>query len=106
MSLGLRLVHEYLQNPNAVTEDRIKELMGDLEATMGPIVNYDPSREDEQRREEIKKDVQSRLEKIFKNTSFAPDMSNLVPPIDNDAPPKKKPEQEPALNAPPTKKPE
>ncbi len=92
MSMGLRLVHEYLQNPNAVTEDRIKELMGDLEATMGPLVNFDPTREDERRREEIKKDVQSQLEKIFRNTSFAPDVSNLAPPIDNDAPPKKKPE--------------
>ncbi len=79
MSVGLKLINDYLKNPNAVTEVEIKSMMKDLEATMGPIVNYDPSREDEQRREELKQDVQSRLDKIFKNKSYKPDVSNLAP---------------------------
>ena len=66
MSLGLKLINDYLNDPDTVTEQQIKKLLGEMQATMGPMVGYDPEREEAQQREEIRKDVQARLDKIFK----------------------------------------
>ena len=66
MAQGLRLFADWLQHPTQVNEAEVKQLIEKLQATMGPMVGYDPAREDEARRERIKVDVQSRLDKIFR----------------------------------------
>lgn len=66
MADGLRLFADWLKNPSEDTAAQVKELVEELQRTMGPLVGHDPAREDEERRAAIKKDVQASLDEIFR----------------------------------------
>jgi len=63
---GLRLFADWMQNPTSQSETQVKQLVEQLQATLGPMVGYDPQREEEQRRAEIKADVKKSLDEIFR----------------------------------------
>lgn len=62
---GMRLFADWLQNPNPQSEAQVKALIEQLQVTMGPMVGYDPAREEEERRAQIKADVRKSLDEIF-----------------------------------------
>lgn len=63
---GLRVISDYMKSPTPQNEATAKKLFDDLQATMGPVMSYDPAAADEERRAQIRADVQSRLDKIFR----------------------------------------
>ena len=62
----LRMLADWMKNPSAEREAEVKKAVGELEATMGPLVGHDPVAEDRKRREEIKADVKASLDEIFR----------------------------------------
>jgi len=66
IAAGMRVLADWMANPSVEKEAEAKALMEKLQTTMGPIVGYDPQREEEQRRAEIKADVKKSLDEIFR----------------------------------------
>jgi hypothetical protein len=62
----LRMLADWMKNPTAEREAEVKKAVGELEATMGPMVGHDPAREEQKRRDEIKADVKASLDEIFR----------------------------------------
>jgi hypothetical protein len=68
VAAGMRVLADWMANPTVEKEAEAKALMEKLQTTMGPLVGYDPQREEEQRRAEIKADVKKSLDDIFRPT--------------------------------------
>ncbi len=70
VAAGMRVLADWMSNPTVEKEAEAKALMEKLQATMGPLVGYDPKAtqeaEDEKRRAEIKADVKKSLDEIFR----------------------------------------
>jgi hypothetical protein len=64
---SLQLIASYMQNPDEETKQRAQSMLADLERTLGPLVGYDPEREDRERRERIRDEVKTSMSKIFAN---------------------------------------
>jgi outer membrane murein-binding lipoprotein Lpp len=63
---AMRLIASFISSPTADNEAQAKQLVEKLQATLGPMVGFDPAREDEQRRAQIKADVRKSLDEIFR----------------------------------------
>ena len=66
MADGMRVFAEWLAHPNNQNKAQAEQLVAQLQHTMGPMVGYDPEREDAERRAQIKADVQKSLDEIFR----------------------------------------
>jgi hypothetical protein len=66
MADGMRVFAEWLAHPNNANKAQAEQLVAQLQHVMGPMVGFDPEREDEERRAQIKKDVQKSLDEIFR----------------------------------------
>lgn len=66
MADGMRVFAEWLAHPNNANKAQAEQLIAQLQHVMGPMVGFDPAREDEERRAQIKKDVQKSLDEIFR----------------------------------------
>lgn len=66
LSAGLRVFADYLSNPTEENQARARQLIEQLQQTMGPMFGWDPEREDRERRAQIKKDVRASLDEIFR----------------------------------------
>lgn len=85
---GLQLLASYLQNPTPDAKARTQSLLADLEKTFGPLVGYDPEREDRERREQIRTEVREHVAEIFAQMP-KPDLSFKPRPETDDEPDKK-----------------
>ena len=56
----------WLRNPTADKSAQVQDLIANLQATMGTMTGLDPEREDEARREQIRKEVRASVEQIFR----------------------------------------
>jgi hypothetical protein len=63
---GLQVLVEWLRNPTDDQSAQVQELIASLQAAMGPVAGSDPEREDEARREQIRKDVRASVEQIVR----------------------------------------
>jgi hypothetical protein len=66
VAAGMRVLADWMANPSAEKEVEAKALLEKLQTTMGPLVGYDPQREEEQRHAEIKANVRKSLDDIFR----------------------------------------
>ena len=66
MADGLRVFADWLAHPSTANKAQAEQLIAQLQHVMGPMVGHDPAREDEERRAQIKKDVQKSLDEIFR----------------------------------------
>lgn len=62
---AMMLIAQYLQSPSEEAKQRAQALVTELEAKLGPLVGYDPEREDAERRAKIRRDVKQQMEAIF-----------------------------------------
>ncbi|MBA3539211.1 MAG: hypothetical protein H0T79_06255 [Deltaproteobacteria bacterium] len=63
---GLRVLADWLADPTDEGKTKVEKLVAQLEVTMGPMIGWDPEREDERRRTEIRAGVQKSLDDIFR----------------------------------------
>jgi type VI protein secretion system component VasF len=66
MADGLRVFADWLAHPTTANKAQSEQLIAQLQHVMGPMVAHDAAREDEERRAQIKKDVQKSLDEIFR----------------------------------------
>jgi uncharacterized protein YoxC len=66
LAAGLRLFADYLANPTEENQQQARQVIEKLQETVGPMFGWDPKREEEERRAEIKRDVRASLDEIFR----------------------------------------
>lgn len=66
LAKGLRVFADWLQNPTDEGQAKVQELIDSLQQTMGPLIGYDPQREEQKRQEQIRATVKASLDEIFR----------------------------------------
>jgi hypothetical protein len=66
LAAGLRVFADYLVNPTEENQEQARQIIETLQQTMGPLIGWDPAREQEERRAAIKRDVRASLDEIFR----------------------------------------
>jgi len=66
LAAGLRLFADYLAHPTEENQEQARQVIEKLQETVGPMIGWDPKREEEERRAEIKRDVRASLDEIFR----------------------------------------
>jgi hypothetical protein len=62
---ALAVFAEWLRTPSRDTEVRAERAMSELQTALGPLVGWDPAREDAARREQYRREARAALDEIF-----------------------------------------
>ena len=65
VSAALRVFAEWLRTPTSANEAQAERAMSELAATVGPLVGWDPAREDAARRAQYRREARAALDEIF-----------------------------------------
>ena len=65
VSGALRVFAEWLRTPTSANEAQAERAMSELAATVGPLVGWDPAREDAARRAQYRREARAALDEIF-----------------------------------------
>jgi hypothetical protein len=69
---ALRVFAEWLRTPTRANEAQAERAMSELQATMGPLVGWDPGREDAERRARYQREARATLDEIFRDKPEKP----------------------------------
>jgi hypothetical protein len=69
---ALRVFGEFLRAPTPASEVRAERAMQDLQLAIGPLVGWDPDREDREKREQYRREARAQLDEIFGDKSKKP----------------------------------
>lgn len=69
---ALGVFAEWLRAPTPANEAGAERAMTDLQATMGPLVGWDPAREDAARRAQYQQEARAALDEIFRDKPEKP----------------------------------
>jgi hypothetical protein len=64
---ALRVFTEWLRTPTPAHEAQAERAMSDLQATLGPLIGWDPGREDAARRAQYRQEARAALDEIFRD---------------------------------------
>ncbi len=65
ISAALRVFAEWLRAPTSANEAGAERAMSELAVTVGPLVGWDPAREDAARRAQYRQEARAALDEIF-----------------------------------------
>jgi hypothetical protein len=69
---ALRVFTAWLRAPSAANEAEARRAMAELQATLGPLVGWDPEREDAARRAQYRQEARAALDEIFRDKPAKP----------------------------------
>jgi hypothetical protein len=69
---ALRVFTAWLRAPSAANEAEAERAMAELQATLGPLVGWDPGREDAARRAQYRQEARAALDEIFRDKPGKP----------------------------------
>jgi hypothetical protein len=72
VSGALAAFAEWLRTPTRASEAQAERAMAELQATLGPIVGWDPAREDAARRAQYRQEARATLDEIFRDKPDKP----------------------------------
>jgi hypothetical protein len=72
VAAALRVFAEWLRTPTPANEASAERAMTDLQATMGPLIGWDPAREDAARRAQYRREARAALDEIFRDKPDKP----------------------------------
>lgn len=73
---ALAVFAAWLRAPSADTETRAERALADLQAALGPLVGWDPAREDAARRAQYRREARAALDDIFPDGLGGPAPAN------------------------------
>lgn len=71
LAKGMQQLVDWMSNPSPETEAKAKELIAQLQQTLGPVFGIDPEAAEEARREQMRADVRKTLDDAFRGKDFA-----------------------------------
>jgi hypothetical protein len=72
VSGALRVFTEWLRTPTAANEAKAERAMSELAATVGPLVGWDPAREDAAKRAQYRREARAALDELFADVPKKP----------------------------------
>lgn len=69
---ALRVFTAWLRTPSAANEAEAERAMAELQVTLGPLVGWDPGREDAARRAQYRQEARAALDEIFRDKPTKP----------------------------------